>query len=77
MFWDRLGVIFARSVTRGIKWLWEALLNVIMPKNEALLSSIKRELNKMKKTQWQLNILNDHASVRAGVYTLYPAKFPF
>ena len=51
MFWDRLRVIFARSVKRGIKWLWEALLNIIMPKNVALLLSISRELNQMKKKQ--------------------------
>ena len=47
------------------KLIWEALLNIIMPKNVALLLSLGMELKKVK--NWQLNSSNDHASGRKHV----------
>ena len=52
------------------KLIWEALLNIIMPKNVALLLSLGMELKKVKKLTTkvvlpcQISILNPHDSLQ-------------
>ena len=65
MFWDRLRVIFARSVRSAPKHYYAQERSTVIINLEGV------ESNEKKKRQ--LYILNDYASVRAGVNTFYPA----